>query len=604
MSSVEEHEAGGQDCKERDIEELLRSERRFRRITEGLTDYLYTVTVKDGRAVKTRHSQACVAVTGYTAQEFALDEYLWINMVVPEDRGMVLDQIQKTLAGEKPASLEHRIIRKDGTTRWVSNTIVPDIDKHGNLQAYDGLIKDITQRKEMEEALRESETRVRSKLLTLLSPEGDIGTLDLGDIVNVNSLQLLMDDFYNLTRIGSAIVDIKGKVLVATGWQDICTKFHRVHPKTCRNCIESDIILSGSSSPGQFKLYKCRNNMWDMATPIMVGGKRLGNIFLGQFLFADEEPEIHVFRDQARLYGFDEQAYLAALERVPRFSRDTVSLAMTFYARLANLISDLSFGHIKLARAVSEKTKAQKELKLVNQQLEQTLADKDKFFSIIAHDLKSPFIGFHNFIKLMDKHLDRMSLEDIRQLTSDMKSNADNLYNLLNNLLEWARVQRGLICYDPKPYPLDELVNRNVELIMPRAVQKDISLEILIPKGFFIFGDKAMVSAVIRNVLANALKYTQRKGDIRIEAEKQETMIQISVKDNGTGMDENTMSRIFVQNQKISLRGTEGEKGTGLGLLLCREFIEMHGGKIWAESIPGQGTTFLFTLPKSSSTKE
>jgi PAS domain S-box-containing protein len=580
-----------------DHKELLKSEERFRRITERLTDYLYTVIVEDGRAVQTTHSPACAAVTGYTAEEFASDPFLWINMVVPEDRELVLEQVRQTLAGKMTPPVEHRIIRKDGVLRWVMNTIVPSLDEQGRLQAYDGLIKDITERKEMEEKLRQSESRVRTKLSVLLSPQGDIGSLDLEDIINIHAFQSLMNDFYNLTKIGSAIVDIKGKILVATGWQDICTRFHRKHPETRKNCIESDIFLSDSVSTDRFNLYKCKNNMWDMATPIFVGGKHLGNIFLGQFLFADEEPDIELFKSQARRYGFDEHKYLEALKRVPRFSRETVDLAMTFYTRLANLISELSFGHIKLAWAMNEKTKAEKKLKKSNYQLKQALADKDKFFSIIAHDLRSPFIGFHNFIQLMDKHIDSMSQEDIRKLTRDMKKNADNLYNLLNNLLEWARVKRGLISYDPCPLKLDEIVRLSLDLIEPGAAQKNISLDVSVPQEITILADKPMVFTVIRNILSNAVKYTRKQGIISIMAQCQKSMVMIAVKDNGLGMDEKTISALFTQGQKFSLQGTEGETGTGLGLLLCREFIEKHGGRIWAESQHGQGSTFYFTLP-------
>jgi PAS domain S-box-containing protein len=578
-------------------DELRRSERRFRRITEGLIDYIYTVVLENEHAVQTTHSPACSAVTGYTASEFDSDPYLWINMVISEDRDKVLEQIRQTLAGEKPVPVEHRIIRKDGALRWVRNTIVPELDGQGKVLAYDGLITDISERKKMEEALRDSEARVRGKLFALLSPEGDIGSLDLEDIVDIPELQLLMDDFYALTKIGSAIVDVRGKVLVATGWQDICTKFHRVHPETSKNCIESDVFLSCSGTPGVFNLYKCKNNMWDMATPLIVGGKHLGNIFLGQFIFEDEEPDLEVFQRQARKYGFNEQKYLEALKNVPRFSRETVHLAMTFYARLGNLISELSFGHVKLARAMNEKSKAKEELKRLNVRLEQTLADKDKIFSIIAHDLRAPFIGFHNFIRLMDKHIHKMSHDDIRKLTSDMKTNADNLFSLLNNLLEWAKVQRGMIAYEPEPLDLDEIVRQGADLIEQGLRQKEISLSLSVPGSIIVFADKSMVGTVIRNLLSNAVKYTKRQGKISINAQKSGLMVKVSVKDNGMGMDEKTMSGLFSQDRVLSMAGTEGETGTGLGLMLCKEFVEKHGGRIWAESRPGQGAAFFFTLP-------
>ncbi len=131
----------------------------------------------------------------------------------------------------------------------------------------------------------------------------------------------LISDFYRLTHVPVAILDIKGDILVAEGWQDICTKFHRVHPESCKYCLESDTILTQGVPPGTSRLYRCKNNMWDFSTPIVIGDVHLGNLFIGQFLFDDEDLDYSFFRDQAKRYGFDENEYIAALERVPRWSR-------------------------------------------------------------------------------------------------------------------------------------------------------------------------------------------------------------------------------------------------------------------------------------------
>jgi PAS domain S-box-containing protein len=581
-------------------ETLLESEERYRRITECLTDYLYTVRVEGGRAVQTVHSPACVAVTGFTAEEFAADPYLWINMVLPEDQDKVREQARQVLKEGRADPVEHRIILKDGQRRWVSNTIVVRLNSRGELAAYDGLIKDITERKNMDQALRESEARVRNKLDALLSPDGDVGALALEDIIDTRAIQLLMEDFHRLSNIGSAIVDLHGKVLVATGWQDICVKFHRAHPGTLRNCIESDTLLSTVGEPGTFRLYKCKNNLWDMATPIIIGGWHLGNMFLGQFLFEDDLPELPLFQEQAQRYGFDEKQYIAALDRVPRYGRETVHQAMAFYARLADLLATLSFGQIKLARAMAEQAQVKDELRRVNARLEQTLADKDKFFAIIAHDLRSPFIGFLSFIRLMVGHIENMSQEDIRKLAEDMKGSAENLYNLLNNLLDWARMQRGLTPFEPQPQPLSTLIRGTLELIEPSARQKSIALHCLVPEHISILADHPMLSTVVRNLLFNAVKFTQRDGEVSITAEQDEETVRISIRDTGVGMDEAVLCSLFALDRRTCLRGTEGERGSGLGLLLCKEFVEKHGGRIWVESEPGQGTIFSFTLPRMS----
>lgn len=212
-----------------------------------------------------------------------------------------------------------------------------------------------TEHKRMEEALHESEGRVRLKLESILSPETDIGNLELADIIDSQAIQLLMDDFHQLTQIPIAIIDTKGKILVGVGWQAICTRFHRFHPDTNRICIESDTQLATGIAPGEFKLYKCKNNMWDMATPIMVGERHLGNLFLGQFLLDDEPVDYGLFRNQARQYGFNEDEYISALKRVKNLSRDSLVTAMKYFTKLADMISRLSYSNIKLARSLAER---------------------------------------------------------------------------------------------------------------------------------------------------------------------------------------------------------------------------------------------------------
>ena len=134
-----------------------------------------------------------------------------------------------------------------------------------------------------------------------------MANLELAEIIDTQAIQSLMDDFYKLVHIPIGINDLKGNVLVGVGWQDICTRFHRIHPEACKHCMESDIKLSAGVLPGEFKMYKCKNNMWDMATPIIVGGQHVGYVFSGQFFFEDEPLDYEFFQSQARKYGFNEE---------------------------------------------------------------------------------------------------------------------------------------------------------------------------------------------------------------------------------------------------------------------------------------------------------
>lgn len=280
--------------------------------------------------------------------------------------------------------------------------------------------------KQAKEALRESEATIRNKLKVITQPEGDISTLVLADIVDVDELQALMEDFYTLTGIGCGIIETSGNILVACGWQDICTKFHRVHPESCKNCLESDTELSRGVPAGTFKLYRCKNNMWDMATPIMVNKKHIGNIFLGQFLFEDEEPDEEMFRNQARQYGFDETEYLAALNRVPRFTRETIDRVMGFYARLADMISSLSYSKIKLSRNIMRHKRMEDALTEKNTLLERVF--NSNFDLIALTDLQGTFtlvskthevLGYHSSYLLGKNVMDFVHPDDISPVTEE-----------------------------------------------------------------------------------------------------------------------------------------------------------------------------------------
>jgi PAS domain S-box-containing protein len=247
---------------------------------------------------------------------------------------------------------------------------IPLNDERGVMIGSVHIAYDITERKRAEEALRESESRVRRKLESILDPEGDIGELELSDFLDAPEIQALMDDLYRNTGLKMSIIDLKGRVLVDVGWQDICLKFHRAHPETLKNCHESDTLLTEGVPRGEFKTYRCRNNMWHLVTPIFVGGRHMGNLFMGQFFFENEELDYDLFRAQARQYGFPEEEYIAALEAVPRHSEECVNRGKAFFLRLIDMFSKLSYGNIKLARSLAERDRLTETLRQANMVVE------------------------------------------------------------------------------------------------------------------------------------------------------------------------------------------------------------------------------------------
>lgn len=225
------------------------------------------------------------------------------------------------------------------------------------------IARDITERKKAEEALRKSEADLKQRLDLMLYSEDKIGFAELNHILGTPVIQSLIDTFVKLTGASIGVVDIKGRCLVTAGWQDICTHFHRAVPESERNCIQSDTVLTQSTKRGDYLIYKCKNNMWDVATPLYIEDKHVANIFIGQFFFDDEVVLVEDFEGQADEYGFHREAYLTALEKVPRFSHDKVDKMMDFMVKLADVISNLGYGNLKLSKALWDQKRGEKALR-------------------------------------------------------------------------------------------------------------------------------------------------------------------------------------------------------------------------------------------------
>lgn len=212
-----------------------------------------------------------------------------------------------------------------------------------------------------------------NKFTAMIEPESAGSELALADVIDVPAVQSLLESFQRITGMLSAIVDRNGEVLVSAGWQDICTKFHRCHPETQQNCVESDTVLARATEPGTFQSYRCKNGMWDMSSPIVISGQHLGNIYFGQFIYTDEALDLERFRAQAQRYGFDEADYLAALNQVPRYDRETVAEVMSFYSQLAVMISTLSFSNLSLTRTLTAHKAMENQLYNEKEQFKTTL---------------------------------------------------------------------------------------------------------------------------------------------------------------------------------------------------------------------------------------
>ncbi len=249
-------------------------------------------------------------------------------------------------------------------------------------------------------------------------------------------------------------------------------------------------------------------------------------------------------------------------------------------------------------RDMTEHKIAENEIDKKNKQLVELNSEKDKLFSIIAHDLRSPFHGLLGLTNIMATDSRELSPDQIEKYSITLSKSVANLYRLLENLLEWGQMQKGSISFTPEELELSDIFLQCIDSVKEMANQKGITIDFEIPESRKIYADEKMISAVIRNLLSNAVKFTKNSGKVIVKSKKREDgVIEISVTDSGIGISAKIVDKLFKLGEKVSTRGTENEPSTGLGLLLCKEFVEKHNGTIWVESQEGVGSTFYFTLP-------
>ena len=237
------------------------------------------------------------------------------------------------------------------------------------------------------------------------------------------------------------------------------------------------------------------------------------------------------------------------------------------------------------------------------QKLNQTMTElkelnnmKDKFFSVIAHDLRSPMTAFFSGTQIL-MHLEDMA--QVRSVARHIGQTAENLYKLVENLLEWSRIQMNAIEISMEKHDLSATIIRCIDFMKYNLEQKGITIDFQ-PVRYYVFADNYLIESIIRNLISNAIKFTPRLGKIKVELKKDNDFIVCQISDNGVGIPKENLNKLFRLDQTVKTQGTLGEKGTGLGLLLCKEFIQKNNGQIWVESEEGEGSTFSFKLPAAN----
>ncbi len=290
------------------------------------------------------------------------------------------------------------------------------------------------------------------------------------------------------------------------------------------------------------------------------------------------------------LLGFEQKDFFAFLDNNPSMTR----------AMLNNLVyrlRDYNFLEAELTAKNLEVHKQKEALEIQRKELEMLNSTKDKFFAIIAHDLKNPFSTVLGLSELLAKEFESFEPDKLKIFIEQIYKYSNNTFNLLENLLQWSMLQTGRMPLRPKLINLNGLIAENIELLRGTAIQKGIIIDATPIENGFVFVDVSMITTVIRNLLSNAIKFTPQSGEIKIDIAKEDSKLKVSVHDNGVGISLEDQKRLFNIDSNPTTIGTSMEIGTGLGLILCKDFVERNGGTIWVDSELEKGSTFSFSIP-------
>jgi len=251
---------------------------------------------------------------------------------------------------------------------------------------------------------------------------------------------------------------------------------------------------------------------------------------------------------------------------------------------------------VAVARDITERKETQEKLTQYAQELKDLNESKDKFLSIISHDLRGPFLGIKGYTQLLIEDYNQLEKDEVMDYLDKIHQSTRDLYTLVDNLLKWSRLELGKIPYEPMTFNLLDELEPIVKLLSGVAAKKEITLVNEIQQDMYPFADRLMLISVVQNLVSNAVKFTPKNGEVKLSAHHNNGKIDVKVADNGQGMQPEVLEKLFTLDKSYTSRGTDGEKGTGFGLIIAREMVLKMGGDIWAESKPGKGSVFTFTL--------
>jgi len=619
-------------------ETLTQEQYLLRTLMDNLPDYIY---FKD-------HASRFIRINKNHAQSFGLSDPSQavgktdFDFFTGEHAQQAFDDEQNIIRTGQMLSIEEKETHHDRPDTWVSTVKLPLRDKEGKIIGTFGISRDITEHKLAEEALRESEEHYR--ILFDEALDGIcLADAETGFIIDCNQALLSLVGRERVKLIGQSqtilhppnnkkaafsptfeqhLNDKEGKtletqIITANGdIREVEIKANQVniHGRKTLQGVFRDITERKQAEEElaleQYLMHTLMDNLpdhiyfKDHASRFIRISKTLAQMFgLSDPAQAIGKTDFDFFTGEHAQQAFDDEQNIIRTGQML-----SIEEKETHHDRPDTWVSTVKLplrdkegkiiGTFGTSRDITERKKTDEEIKLKNELLQTINAEKDKFFSILAHDLKGPLSAFLGATQILTEEIQNMTLEEIKEIAISMKESASNIFGLLENLLEWSRLKRGMMDFIPETFNMKQIITASIEVLTESARKKEITIDYSLPEDITINADLHMFETVIRNLVSNSIKFTPKYGEINISATiTEDNNTEVKISDTGIGMDKELISRLFLLNEKTSRRGTEGEPSTGLGLLLCNEFIEKHGGKIWVESEAGKGSTFGFIIP-------
>ncbi|MBN1125834.1 MAG: PAS domain-containing protein [Sedimentisphaerales bacterium] len=595
----------------------------YRKIEVSST-FTYTARVEDAHIVKVERNQGCLGVTGYAAQEFEKAPSLWKTIIVPEHRERVRREVHKILSGREISPFEFKIRQKNGSLCWVRTTLIGHRDEHDVVRWFDAMVQDITEAKQMEQALQQSEARYQRMVSNvpglvfqfLLRTDGTMQFLFVGD----NCLQLfglnpdeLREDYSLLFERFEAKDRAEILHLMAESAEQLSPwewwTNGRFNGQPC--------LIQGKARPERLEN---GDILWDGLMIDMTEYRRKEEQIHQLARFTDENPNpvLRVDGQGVILYANKASEPLLQLwsrrtgQSLPDKLLSTVAALKSsgthecLEVQCKDRIFSIVFASIKEADYVNLYARDMTDVKLAHQELiraNDVLREHDRlkseFVSTVSHELRTPLCIFKNIVSnAMAGVMGKVSHKLYESLRMADKS-IDRLSRIISDFLDISKIEAGTLKLHRDELSIQALVNEVVESLDELAAAKGIDIIPHMPRHeLTVSADRDRIIQVLTNLIGNAIKFIPVNGTIEVNVVESDQEVEITVKDDGPGLAREEMEKIFDRFVQIHQIAGAGEHGTGLGLAITKELVEMHGGRIWVESAPAQGCRFCFTLPK------